>query len=189
MIATKLRKYFEKTKDKVLTIRNIRRHFGCYGFSDNLPILGKLALVAAFFTLALASCSKDDISSDTDLVVSPPADSEAPSYYAITDAEGIGFTKDGIAYEYISNGKTRWVLSYQEIAKRLDIDISKISTIKITRDQILKNGLWRFDVRFDGQQEGTAYAIDVDPENGKIEWVITLEDMPGGNVFTLTLNS
>ncbi|EFB34654.1 hypothetical protein PREVCOP_05823 [Segatella copri DSM 18205] len=37
MIATKLRKYFEKTKDKVLTIRNIRRHFGCYGFSDNLP--------------------------------------------------------------------------------------------------------------------------------------------------------
>lgn len=114
--------------------------------------MGKLALVAAFFTLTLASCSKDDVSSETDPVVSPPADSEAPSYYAITDAEGIGFTKDGIAYEYISNGKTRWVLSYQEIAKHLDIDISKISTIKITRDQILKNGLWRFDVRFDGQQ-------------------------------------
>ena len=37
LIATKLRKYLEKTKDKVLTIRNIRRHFGCYGFSDNLP--------------------------------------------------------------------------------------------------------------------------------------------------------
>ena len=37
MIATKLRKYSEKTKDKALTIRNIRRHFGCYGFSDNLP--------------------------------------------------------------------------------------------------------------------------------------------------------
>lgn len=69
--------------------------------------------------------------------------------------------------------------SYQEIAKHLDIDISKISTIKITRDQILKNGLWRFDVRFDGQQEGTAYAIDVDPEDGEIEWVITLEDLPG----------
>ena len=140
-----------------------------------------MALVAAFLTLALASCSKDDVSSDTDLVVSPPADSEAPSYYAITDTEGIGFTKDGIAYEYISKGKTRWVLSYQEIAKRLDIDISKISTIKITRDQILKNGLWRFD----GQKEGTTYAIDVDPEDGEIEWVITLEDMPGGNVFTL----
>ena len=155
--------------------------------------MGKLALVAAFFTLTLASCSKDDVSSETDPVVSPSADSEAPSYYAITDAEGIGFTKDGIAYEYISNGKTRWVLSYQEIAKRLDIDISKISTIKITRDQILKNGLWRFDVRFDvrfdGQQEGTVYAIDVDPEDGEIEWVITLEDIPGGNVFTLTLNS
>ena len=149
--------------------------------------MGKLALVAAFFTLTLASCSKDDVSSVTDPVVSPSADSEAPSYYAITDAEGIGFTKDGIAYEYISNGKTRWVLSYQEIAKR--IDISKISTIKITRDQILKNGLWRFDVRFDGQQEGTVYAIDVDPEDGEIEWVITLEDIPGGNVFTLTLNS
>lgn len=146
------------------------------------PILGKLTLVAAFFTLALASCSKDDVSSDIeDPVVSPLADSEAPSYYAITDTEGIGFTKDGIAYEYISNGKTRWVLSYQEIAKHLDIDISKISTIKITRDQILKNGLWRFD----GQQEGTAYAIDVNPEDGEIEWVITLEDLPGGNVFTL----
>lgn len=77
------------------------------------------------------------------------------------------------------------MLSYQEIAKRLDIDISKISTIKITREQILKDGLWRFDVRFDGQQEGTAYAIDVDPENGEIEWVITLEDLPGENVFTL----
>lgn len=151
--------------------------------------MGKLALVAAFFTLALASCSKDDVSSDIDdPVVSPPADSEAPSYYAITNSEGIGFTKDGIAYEYISKGKTRWVLSYQEIAKHLDIDFSKISTIKITRGQILKNGLWRFDVRFDGQKEGTAYAIDVNPENGEIEWVITLEDMPGGNVFTLTMN-
>ena len=149
-----------------------------------------MALVAAFFTLTLASCSKDDVSSDIDdPVVSPSADSEAPSYYAITDAEGIGFTKDGIAYEYISNGKTRWVLSYEEIAKHLDIDFSKISTIKITRDQILKNGLWRFDVRFDGQQEGTAYAIDVDPEDGVIEWVIILEDMPGGNVFTLSFSS
>lgn len=80
------------------------------------------------------------------------------------------------------------MLSYQEIAKRLDIDISKISTIKITRDQILKNGLWRFDVRFYGQQKGTAYAIDVDPEDGVIEWVITLEDMPGGNVFILSFS-
>lgn len=150
--------------------------------------MGKLALVAAFFTLTLASCSKDDVSSGTDPVVSPPADSEAPSYYAITDTEGIGFTKDGIAYEYISKDKNRWVLSYQEIAKHLDIDIFKISTIKITRDQILKNGLWRFDVRFDGQQEGTAYAIDVDPEDGEIEWVITLEDIPGGNVFTLSFS-
>ena len=80
------------------------------------------------------------------------------------------------------------MLSYQEIAKHLDIDFSKISTIKITRDQILKNGLWRFDVRFDGQKEGTAYAIDVNPENGEIEWVITLEDMSGENVFTLSFS-
>ena len=152
--------------------------------------MGKLALVAAFFTftLTLASCSKDDVNSDTAPVASPPADSEAPSYYAITDAEGIGFTEDGIAYEYISNGKTRWVLSYQEIAKRLNIDFSKISSIKITRDQILSNGLWRFDVRFDGQKEGTAYAIDVDPTDGEIEWVISLEDMPGEGVFTLLIN-
>ena len=34
------------------------------------PILGKLALVAAFLMLALAGCSKDDVSSDTDPVVS-----------------------------------------------------------------------------------------------------------------------
>lgn len=154
---------------------------------DLPPHIGEAGSCSRIFTLTLASCSKDDVSSGIDPVVSPPADSEAPSYYAITDTEGIGFTKDGIAYEYISNGKTRWVLSYQEIAKRLDIDISKISTIKITRDQILKNGLWRFDVRFDGQQEGTAYAIDIDPEDGKIEWVITLEDLPGGNVFTLKI--
>ena len=64
------------------------------------PIFGKLALVATFLTLALASCSKDDVSSEIDPVVSPPADSEAPSYYDITETEGIGFTKDGIAYEY-----------------------------------------------------------------------------------------
>lgn len=38
LITTKLRKYFKKTKDKVLTISNIRRHFGSYEFSDNLPI-------------------------------------------------------------------------------------------------------------------------------------------------------
>ena len=81
-------------------------------------ILGKLALVATFFTLASASYSKDDVSSVSDPVVSPPADSEAPSYYAITDAEGIVFTKDGIAYEYVSSGKTRWVLSYQEYGKK-----------------------------------------------------------------------
>ena len=79
-------------------------------------------------------------------------------------------------------------LAIRKIAERLDIDISKISTIKITRDQILKDGLWRFNVRFDGQQEGTAYAIDVDPEDGEIEWVITLEDLPGGNVFTLSFS-
>ena len=64
------------------------------------PIFGKLALVATFLTLALASCNKDDVSSEIDPVVSPPADSEAPSYYDITETEGIGFTKDGIAYEY-----------------------------------------------------------------------------------------
>ncbi|MGN8798972.1 hypothetical protein ACTNCZ_14895, partial [Segatella copri] len=38
------RKYFEKTKDKVLTIRNIRRHFGCYGFSDNLSLFSQRGL-------------------------------------------------------------------------------------------------------------------------------------------------
>ena len=66
MIATKLRKYFEKTKDKVLTIRNIRRHFGCYEFSDNLPLflghgkwlLGLMDGLAVIDMDALLTCGK-----------------------------------------------------------------------------------------------------------------------------------
>lgn len=110
------------------------------------------------------------------------------SAYAVSENEQIMFSKNGII-DVLDNHTDSpvWQLSYQEIAKRLNIDFTKISSIQITRDCILKNGLWRFDVRFDGQKEGTAYAIDVDPEDGEIEWVITLEDMPGGSVFVLNI--
>jgi len=109
--------------------------------------------------------------------------------YAVTDTERIGFTPDGIAYEYISSGKTRWVLTYREIAESLGVDFSRAKSILITRDCVLKSGLWRFAVRFDGQAEDTAYSIDVDPATGDIEWVVSIEDMPGDGVFTLTFGS
>lgn len=110
--------------------------------------------------------------------------------YAVSENEKIEFSTRGII-DVVNNQEDspQWVLSYEKIAKHLDIDFTKVSSIKITRDRILSDGLWRFDVRFDGQAEGTAYAIDVDPEDGNIEWVISLEDMPGGNVFTLKFNA
>lgn len=75
-----------------------------------------------------------------------------------------------------------WVLSYEEIAKRLDIDLSKVSTIKIARDRILANGLWRFAVSFDGQEKGSEYGIDVNISTGDIEWSQTMTEMPKGTV-------
>ena len=52
--------------------------------------------------------------------------------------------------------------------------------IAVTRVQ--KNGLWRFAVQFVGQKEGSEYSIDVNPEIGNIEWVMSIEDMPDGEV-------
>lgn len=149
------------------------------------PFWGNLALAALTLTLTFASCSNDeDDSRDTKSVICPAV----PPVYVISDTERIAFTDEGIAYQYFTVDKNRWVLSYQEIAERLGLDISLVKTIHITRDQILSNGLWRFDVRFDGQKEGAAYAIDVDPEDGEIEWVISQEEMPGGSVFVLKIN-
>lgn len=161
--------------------------------------MGIAALLAFTFVLVLTSCSKDETDNRDILVASVDStaasvDSTAAatvvSSYAVSEREQIMFSQKGIIDVVDNNADTPvWQLSYQEIAECLDIDFSKISSIHITRDCILKNGLWRFDVRFDGQQEGTAYAIDVNPKSGEIVWVITLEEMPGGNVFTLSLNS
>ena len=47
---------------------------------------------------------------------------------------------------------------------------------------VLKDGLWRFAVQFDGQKEGSEYSIDVNPDTGSIEWVQSIEEMPDGEV-------
>lgn len=48
-------------------------------------------------------------------------------------------------------------------------------------------GLWRFAVSFDAQAEVDSYAIDVDPDTGKIIWTISTTEMPGGE-FTLSIS-
>ena len=163
------------------------------------PILGIAALVALTVNLALTSCSKDEADARTPEVASVDSTAAATddsttsipavSAYAVSEREQIMFSEKGII-DVVDNHTDSpvWQLSYQEIAKRLDIDYSQISSIHITRDQILSSGLWRFDVRFDGQAKGSAYAIDVDPVDGEIEWTISLEEMPGGSVFVLHLN-
>lgn len=59
--------------------------------------------------------------------------------------------------------------------------------MQIAFTKVLKDGLWRFAVQFDGQKEGSEYSIDVNPEIGNIEWVMSIEDMPDGEV-TLHFN-
>lgn len=55
--------------------------------------------------------------------------------------------------------------------------------MQIAFTKVLKDGLWRFAVQFDGQKEGSEYSIDVNPETGSIEWVMSIEDMPDGEVM------
>ena len=50
--------------------------------------------------------------------------------------------------------------------------------MQIAFTKVLKDGLWRFAVQFDGQKEGSEYSIDVNPETGSIEWVQSIEEMP-----------
>ena len=144
--------------------------------------MGKLALVAAFFTLALASCSKDEAFDTDERVICIEANSTR-TYYAITDTQGITYTSKGIACLINQDTKhPKWILSYEEIAKRLDISLSHASTMQIAFTGVQKNGLWRFAVQFVGQKEGSEYSIDVNPEIGNIEWVMSIEDMPDGEV-------
>jgi len=141
------------------------------------PLSGTFAALAAIIlSFILASCSKDEILSDTHPEVNITAqqgDTPAVSYY-------------GIEYTNQNNHTTQWLLSYAEIAERLELHIQDYSQIRITRDHILSNGLWRFAVSFDAQAEVDSYAIDVDPDTGKIIWTISTTEMPGGE-FTLSI--
>lgn len=148
---------------------------------------GVKVLAAFILTFFLASCSKDETIDTGERVIRIEANSTR-TYYAISETEGITYTSTGIAC--LINQDTnhpKWILSYEEIAKRLDISLSHASTMQIAFTKVLKDGLWRFAVQFDGQKEGCEYSIDVNPETGCIEWVQSIEEMPDGEV-TLHFN-
>ena len=148
---------------------------------------GVKALVAFILTFVLASCSKDESIDTGERVIRIEANSTR-TYYAITDTQGITYTSTGIAC--LINQDTnhpKWILSYEDIAKHLNISLSHASTMQIAFTKVLKDGLWRFAVQFDGQKEGSEYSIDVNPDTGSIEWVQSIEEMPGGEV-TLHFN-
>ena len=153
------------------------------GFQTISPYsLGLMALIAFMFSLVLASCSKDEAFDTDERVICIEANSTR-TYYAITDTQGITYTSKGIAC--LINQDTnhpKWTLSYEEIAKQLNISLPNVSTIQIAFTKVLKDGLWRFAVQFDGQKEGNEYSIEVNPEIGNIEWVMSIEDMPDGEV-------
>ena len=141
-----------------------------------------MALIAFMFSLVLASCSKDEAFDTDERVICIEANSTR-TYYAITDTQGITYTSKGIACLINQDTNHRkWILSYEEIAKQLTISLPNVSTIQIAFTKVLKDGLWRFAVQFDGQKEGNEYSIDVNPEIGNIEWVMSIEDMPDGEV-------
>lgn len=143
---------------------------------------GVKALVAFILTFVLASCSKDEPIDTGERVIRIEANSTR-TYYAISETEGITYTSTGIAC--LINQDTnhpKWTLSYEEIAKRLDISLLHASTMQIAFTKVLKDGLWRFAVQFDGQKEGCEYSIDVNPDTGSIEWVQSIEEMPDGEI-------
>ena len=148
---------------------------------------GVQALVAFTLLLVLASCCKDETFNTGERAICIEANSTR-TYYAITDTEGVAYITSGIAcFIKQDTNHSKWTLSYEEIAKRLDISLSHASTIQIAFTKVLKDGLWRFAVQFDGQKEGSEYSIDVNPETGCIEWVQSIEEMPDGEV-TLHFN-
>ena len=105
------------------------------------------------------------------------------TYYAINETDGITYTTYGIVYLINRDIKQpKWILSYEEIAKRLDIPFTQVSTMNISRTKVLNDGLWRFAVQFGEQVEGIEYLIDVNPDTGSIEWVQSIEEMPDGEV-------
>ena len=156
------------------------------------PISGAMIAIIAIFSIVLASCSKDSFLSGNSesgaTITAQQGTDPSLSYYAITDSTGIGFTSQGIEYMYPKEGTRKWLLSYDEIANELEIELLDYNKIRITRDQVLSNGLWRFAVSFDSEEKGNdAYFIDVNPDKGKLEWAITNTKMPGGE-FTLSIS-
>lgn len=108
--------------------------------------LGLMALIAFMFSLVLASCSKDEAFDTDERVICIEANSTR-TYYAITDTQGITYTSKGIAC--LINQDTnhpKWTLSYEEIAKQLNISLPNVSTIQIAFTKVQNNGLWRFAV-------------------------------------------
>lgn len=148
---------------------------------------GIQALVAFTLLLVLASCCKDETFNTGERAICIEANSTR-TYYAITDTEGIAYITSGIAcFIKQDTNHPKWILSYEEIAKQLNISLSNVSTMQIAFTGVQKNGLWRFAVQFDGQKEGSEYSIDVNPDTGSIEWVQSIEEMPDGEV-TLHFN-
>ena len=137
-------------------------------------------LLLTFSSLFFASCNKDNNDEKSKITCVDPA---AVSYYMVSENELITFSSQGIIdiFDHAIDSPV-WVLSYEEIAKCLGIDLSQVKTIHITRDCILDDGLWCFAVAFDGQEKGSEYGIDVDPKTGDIMWTHTLTEMPKGVV-------
>ena len=148
---------------------------------------GIKVLVAFILAFVLASCSKEETMDAGERVICISA-SGTRTYYAINETDGITYTTYGIVYLINRDIKQpKWILSYEEIAKRLDIPFTQVSTMNISRTKVLNDGLWRFTVQF-GEQEGDIeHLIDVNPDTGSIEWVQSIEEMPGGEV-TLQFN-
>lgn len=143
---------------------------------------GIKALVAIILAFVLASCSKEETMDAGERVICISA-SGTRTYYAINETDGITYTTYGIVYIINRDIKhPKWILSYEEIAKRLDIPFTQVSTMNISRTKVLNDGLWRFAVQFGEQVEGIEYLIDVNPDTGSIDWVQSIEEMPDGEV-------
>lgn len=143
---------------------------------------GTLAPVALMFTLAFTSCDKDEANNAIERTICIETNG-ASVYYTINNEEGITYTTKGIVR--VKNHDLEhpmWILGYQEIASRLHIPFEQVSTMSISREGILSDGLWRFAIHFESQEEGSEYSIDVNPGTGKIEWTQTIVEMPNGEI-------
>ena len=104
---------------------------------------GIKALLAFILAFVLASCSKEETMDAGERVICIAA-SGTRTYYAINETDGITYTTDGIVYLINHDIKyPKWILSYEEIAKHLDIPFTQVSTMNISRTKVLNDGLWQ----------------------------------------------